>query len=99
MPATPDLAPWLSCQKTTNTNGSYRHGFVKEDLAYRQAVLPHLKLFIDKVHEEAKEYWRTLLTPSLDPLQQDGNRDPTVGYPSLLPMKTWQGYFGEIMAG
>ena len=99
MPVSPDLAPWLTCNKTVGYDESYHHALVTEDLAYREALLPQLKLFVDQIHMQAKQHLRSFAGSSLDPFQLDTPKDPGYGYPEELPLTTKKGYFGEIMAG
>lgn len=88
---------WLSVSISRSKDLRYFHYLLKEDSRERpSSVEQELILYVQKAHEDARQLLCDV-TASLDPLASDAPIVPS-GYPTLLPMQTLKGYFGEIFA-
>lgn len=87
---------WLSVNINGSKETGYLHYLLKENYELRSHILEQLTSYIEAAHAEARQLWLNA-TASLDPLEEDSSHDFS-GYPSLLPMQTLKGYFGEVFA-
>ncbi len=95
----PAYAQWLADTVTESRDGRYRHRLLRENPASRGDILNDLSALVERAHEDARRHFRQLAGISLDPLGETTVPDPMRDYPRSFPMRTLQGYFGEIIAG
>jgi len=93
------LSNWLRHTLVgTNSDNSYRHCLLKENLAQRSEITEELRQYVQEAHEDARRHLRELAGYTLNPFEDYGADDPAKGYPETLHIITLQGYFGEIFA-
>ena len=94
--------PKLSNSLTESPDKKYRHHVLKEDLNYRNDIIPQLQSVITEAHKDANNHLKDLKVDSLDPLNEFNfteNTSSSDKYPHDLNLTTLKGYFGEIFAG
>lgn len=101
MPRINSITQWLIAS-TPSVSASYRHLVITENQNGRSIVLPEVKQYFAKAHEDAKTHllkpYRNLIVDSLKP---EGLGPITANYneyPQGLHLNTLKGYTGEIFA-
>jgi len=92
------ISTWLIRQTTETPTLKYRHSLLTETIEERQGILPALKKYFYKAHEDARRRLTKPFEKSLDPFGENAEFDPAEGYPHRLHQVTLQGYFGEVFA-
>src|SRR5260221_1029529 len=94
-----NLSNWLRHTLVgTNSDNSYRHSLLKENLTQRFEVTEELRHYVQEAHEDARRHLRELAGYTLNPFEDHGADDPAKGYPETLHIITLQGYFGELFS-
>lgn len=84
---------------TESADKRYRHHLIKVYANKQNDFIAEMTSYVQKAHEDAKQYIRRALGDPLDPIGYSIENDPAEGYPETLDMHTLKGYFGEIFAG
>jgi hypothetical protein len=95
---TSNLSLWLT-EAIMNSSEQYDFRLLKSSKAISEDAMGEIKTIVNKAHEDARKYLRTLAGMSLDPLSEKQIFDPAAGYPESLDIQTLKGYFGEILTG
>lgn len=93
------LEDWLSNSVTESKDKRYRHRLLKENPEQRLRIIPALKSYVQKAHDDMRRRIYKAAGISLDPLGSPPAYDLAEGYPECLHIQTLKGYFGEIFAG
>lgn len=96
------LSNWLESSVTESLDKKYRHNVLKENLNYRNNIIPELQSAIKEAHKDALNSIQDLEVGSLDPFEEFGftkDANSSNKYPQDLNLITLKGYFGEIFAG
>src|SRR5712692_1335278 len=94
-----EIETWLLATRSRSADGGYRHMLLREDPRKWPAVLPDVRAYFRAAHQDALDYYRSLIGISLDPLETLPSKDPGTVYPHQLDETVQKGFFGEVFAG
>src|SRR6266849_8988010 len=70
-----EIETWLLATRSRSADGGYRHMLLREDPRKWPAVLPDVRAYFRAAHQDALDYYRSLIGISLDPLETLPSKD------------------------